>query len=849
MRRFFSFLTLAMVFAFASCMKEEVDLGSGSEETVRFSVSLPQQEALSRAAFSDPALEDMRVVLMVMYGTEDETPTVVHTETKTGQTFGTVNFDVRLVTGKPYTISVWADFGENYYSIVTEEEGAPKVTMKSMEITGSNNWYDAYFAIVPNKVLTANETVEMELTRPFALVKINTLDYNQPTVTETGLIPTNYATTIEVPTEMNLLDGTVGVPANVTIKNETGSNVADFSTGELSFDYFFVNENEQPNLNFDVVYSNAQGEIVAYSFNNIPVRRNYKTNISGNILTKQGTISVTVDPNWAGDLSQVATAEDLMTAITNAKNGDVIELAEDILLPQGLTMSLAADESVVIDLNGKTLSFTHPTADDVTVNSGTLFVKGGKINAEQKSSPVGGGFVAAETGTVVLEEVEYTTNGCALFVAGEGKGVIRNSTVNAGAYAVTSNAMEQPQNITVTLEGSTFTASTPILLNVPSTITVDDCTITGTTQGMVVRGGTATVSNSTITLEYNDGDYEDIVHYFDNINWGSGNMLTCAALTIGNKASGAYQYPTDVTLKNTELKLGGTYGSYFPALYAYANSGEGLGVTLNFDDECTFDKMPEYGSTNIMVNGVAPIFNETTSTAFASVQEAVDAASNGDVITLAPGNYNEIIKNGGDGVTIKGTDGAKVKAIYLNSGNTIFENVEFYGEGESSGSYSTIFVGSSATVTLKNCEINVSEAIQGRPVETAYGADVNLTMENCTITANRAKNAYLNPVGANGSLTVRNCTFVDKGLTAEFNCDANSAKVMPIIEGNNFGGNSLGFSYYASPAISDANGLDDTTKEFCNDVLRNNTFTGVNKIKVTPLHWVEGNFFWINDEF
>ena len=34
------------------------------------------------------------------------------------------------------------------------------------------------------------------------------------------------------------------------------------------------------------------------AFKNIPIRRNYKTNVSGNLLTKQGTINVTIDPIW-----------------------------------------------------------------------------------------------------------------------------------------------------------------------------------------------------------------------------------------------------------------------------------------------------------------------------------------------------------------------------------------------------------------------------------------------------------------------------------------------------------------------------------------------------------------------
>ena len=84
------------------------------------------------------------------------------------------------------------------------------------------------------------------------------------------------------------------------------------------------------------------------------------------------------------------------------------------------------------------------------------------------------------------------------------------------------------------------------------------CTVKGTTQGVVIRGATAEINDCDITLEYNDDDYAQIVNYFTNRDWGSGNMVNLAALTIGNKSPKAYQYPTNVTLTNTRLHLGGS---------------------------------------------------------------------------------------------------------------------------------------------------------------------------------------------------------------------------------------------------------------------------------------------------
>ena len=42
--------------------------------------------------------------------------------------------------------------------------------------------------------------------------------------------------------------------------------------------------------------------------------------------------------------------------------------------------------------------------------------------------------------------------------------------------------------------------------------------------------------------------------------------------------------------------LAGVYGNKFPALYSWANTGEGKGVYLAYDDKCTFGGEKVYGN-------------------------------------------------------------------------------------------------------------------------------------------------------------------------------------------------------------------------------------------------------------
>ena len=265
-----------------------------------------------------------------------------------------------------------------------------------------------------------------------------------------------------------------------------------------------------------------------------------------------------------------------------------------------------------IDLNGNTMSYTSDQGDAFIVSKGDITICDGKITTTKYNSEAApyGGISVSGNASLTIEDIQMESSSTCFAVADQGSLTIRNSTVTADSYAVTSNASNPKQSITVTLEDSEFSGDTPVLLNIPSTITVDGCTITGETQGMVVRGGKATItdSNITLTIEGSIETNKEFADWFDTIDWGDGNKVNVAALTIGNKLESSYQYPTDVSLKgNTTLTVSGEAESLFPVVYAHANSGDRLGVTFNYDETVKFvgthEPQCEYGSSNIVVNG------------------------------------------------------------------------------------------------------------------------------------------------------------------------------------------------------------------------------------------------------
>ena len=71
-------------------------------------------------------------------------------------------------------------------------------------------------------------------------------------------------------------------------------------------DYLWGSEEESATLSdFTMTFLNNDTEICTNdAFTNIPIRRNYRTMVSGNLLTKKGTINVTIAPEFEGNIPQ-----------------------------------------------------------------------------------------------------------------------------------------------------------------------------------------------------------------------------------------------------------------------------------------------------------------------------------------------------------------------------------------------------------------------------------------------------------------------------------------------------------------------------------------------------------------
>ena len=334
MKKIFGFMSfLALAGAFASCQREELANGilPGEEVNVTISAVMPSGGPEVKSA-EDPgdgsAINRCVLGVYLVNGNTQELYGSVMYEAVRG---GTATFeDVALLTGYDYKLVFWADnvaetsalSTDNHYT-VTFETTAPQVSYKSEgTYTSSDDTSDAFFGVFDLKGFSGTVKDSYTLTRPFGQLNIFTTDYAG--IQSETLKPAKVQLTFpSIPTGMNLLTGATTSSAAVT---GTMSSIPTLITSpvvsgaqQLSFDYIFAPADQQLMLqNIEMAFYDASGSqlsIEPYTFPELPVQRNYRTNISGALLTKSADLTIDIQKDFAGikdvNLHEVSTIEEV----------------------------------------------------------------------------------------------------------------------------------------------------------------------------------------------------------------------------------------------------------------------------------------------------------------------------------------------------------------------------------------------------------------------------------------------------------------------------------------------------------------------------------------------------------
>ncbi len=564
--KIFSMLALAaMLLTVSSCQKDGVDEPEkGKVTTVQLAVELPDGINARAPKANGPkrVYADGTTATKLQYAVYEKgsaTPlAIIDGDKDLGEKAINLKTTVQLqlVTGKTYDIVFWAAANDAPY---TFDQNTQSVTVNYDGMKANDESLDAFFRCY---TYTAGTDVEnpIKLYRPFSQLNVGTKDL--AAAKASGFKAENAQTEVKVTGIYNtlyLVTGAVTGDAERTFSLNaipTGETFPKAGYDYLSMDYMLVAADK---ANVDVAWTINDGSMtINRNFANVPVQRNYRTNIYGNLLTSTTDFNVEIEPNFnKPDYEYTVQSAEELTAALNAEGDVRISLTGDISLTSAL---MVANKNVSIDLNGYKLS----TDGVLSFDGGTVAIKNGTIAYNKGQNAV----QAIQKANMTLDNVKVIAPNAASAVFVEDAITVlnvKNCTMQALYYGIATNASDGLNNKpVVNVENSSIEAQTAICFNVNGEITLKNTTLNGYWQGMMLRGGKATIEGCEINQAYRaDKDFdgkkctyrtpEVAAQQYMTGDWKTGNEVPMAAIVLGTHATGAYQYPTVLNMKGTKV--------------------------------------------------------------------------------------------------------------------------------------------------------------------------------------------------------------------------------------------------------------------------------------------------------
>ncbi len=451
MKKILSFFFVLGAFMLASCSTENEKSLSSGEGDVTYTVALSGQTATRAFADGLSAREVKCYVYDTNNGTSAEPVLVKDVVMPEGSLSGTLT--LRLVSGREYDIIFLATSGAD--SHITYETASRTFSVDYTGVACSDEKLDAFYAVDLGYKVSGAASRTVELHRPFAQLNIGTDDISDyqaaisPVGGEEVAISGASLKVDGVYSEFDLMAGDIPADAvAAAVEFSTAALPTDIfpQTGYeyLAMNYLLVPATEQQLVNIELTVSNSDGTSDMCSFDNVPVRGNYRTNVFGSLLTSAATMNVEIMKDFDQPDYKVIvnTPAEFIAGIENGDNimvpsGAVIEL------PAGTSLNLVdgqeiVNEGVIKVANSYALNVEGPVTATIT---------GGEfINTAAEGSNEGRNVIGVTDGaTLNLSNATLTTNGyhnggSAIYVANIKELNLENVTVNSGFYAVGADA-------------------------------------------------------------------------------------------------------------------------------------------------------------------------------------------------------------------------------------------------------------------------------------------------------------------------------------------------------------------------------------------------------------------------
>lgn len=219
---------------------------------------------------------------------------------------GAATYSTRLVTGQKYTFVFWAE--NSSCRAYAYNSDSKTVTVDYTGAAGNDESRDAFYA-VKDVEITGAYSASVTLNRPFAQINFGVTAEDLNAAALAGVTVNGASVKLtRIANSINLLDGSVTGDETVTFAEAilpTDPNATLTAAGVdykyVAMDYVLVGKNAKTlsDVTLTLAATGAQSTTPEYTYTNVPLQGNYRTNIVGNLFTSPADITITVDPAWS----------------------------------------------------------------------------------------------------------------------------------------------------------------------------------------------------------------------------------------------------------------------------------------------------------------------------------------------------------------------------------------------------------------------------------------------------------------------------------------------------------------------------------------------------------------------
>lgn len=359
-----------------SCQNDELDaVQTGNEATVSFTLGV--EGGVQTRAISD-GLTANRLVYAVFDEEGNRITTIAKVDKEAN--FPTTE-NITLAKGQTYKVAFWAQNSATSAYVLDDDMN---LTIDYTNSANNDENRDAFFK-TETFTVTGDAQIDVVLKRPFAQINVGVTKADWDAAVASGITVAQSSVVIKnAATELNLLDGTVSGETAVSyelanIPSELLQVDAD-GNGEkedykwLSMSYILPSAAptgyEKATLENVAFVFGSNGEPIEFNqgLNNVPVQRNWRTNILGQILTGNIDFNISIDPIYDGEyeynngngtavsvkLNNTYYYSTIEDALANAVSGDVINLGvSDYTLPSYIKLKDGATGTITFEGEGE----------------------------------------------------------------------------------------------------------------------------------------------------------------------------------------------------------------------------------------------------------------------------------------------------------------------------------------------------------------------------------------------------------------------------------------------------------------------------------------------------------------